>query len=481
VSDIREVVVSSLIWKYLERITSQLISFVLSIVLARLLAPENFGIISMVMVFINIANVFIISGFSTALVQKKDVNNIDYSSVFYFNILFSIVMYIAIYLLAPVISNFYAIDQLNPILRVLALNIPIAAIGTVQNAYIQKLMIFKKSFFASIIGTASGALIGIILAYLDYGAWALVAQQLATSFINMFTLWWIIKWRPTFNFSIKRLSGLLKYGWKILAGSLIDSVYNESRSLLIGKMYTAVDLAFYTKGKNFPELIVSNIDTTISTVLFPAISANQEKKDKMKALTRRAVKTSSYIIWPMMMGLAVISDRLIPLILTDKWLESIPYLKVACCYYALFPICSSNLQAIKATGHSDVYLKLEIVKKVTGILAMLFFIRYSVMAVVVSTLFTTILALFLNAIPNAKLITYGLKEQFFDLLPSAIITLGMIIIVYLISFLPLPDIPVLLLQVLSGLVVYLVLSRACHIEAYEYIIKMYQKKKVKVL
>ena len=366
-------------------------------------------------------------------------------------------------------------DNLSPILRILSLSIPVSAMVTVQNAIIQRQMTFRQSFNASIIGTVCGAVTGISLAYLGYGVWSLVTQQLLTRFINMIILWTSVKWRPVLKFSALRIGIMHRYSWKILVGGLIDSVYNESRSLFIGKIYTASDLAFYSKGMSFPRLIISNIDATISSVLFPALSASQDDVDIVKALTRRAVKTSSYIIWPLMMGLAVISDKLIPLLLTEKWIRSIPYLKVACVYYALFPICTSNMQAIKAMGHSDIYLKLEIVKKVIGIVLMLLAVRISVMAVVLSTLVTTIIAMFLNAIPSSKLIAYGIKEQLLDLLPSALVTLAMVIVVLAVSYLPLSDFFVLILQLFFGVVSYLLMSRVFHIEAFEYVIALLQQ------
>lgn len=465
-------VINSLLWKFAERIGTQLITFVLSIILARLLSPSDYGAIAIVLVFISIADVFIDAGFGSALIQKKDADNLDFSSVFYFNVLFSIFIYVIIYILSPYIVNFYDMPILQPILQVLALRIPFAAINSVQQAYVSRNMQFKKFFYSTLSGTVVSAIIGIIMAYNDCGIWSLVGQYLSSVVVNTFVLFKTINWRPQLIFSLHRLRSLFSYGWKILFSGLLDTGYNSLNGLLIGKFYTPADLAFFETGKKFPIVIVININSSINSVLFPALASAQDEPERIKAYTRKALQISSYIMLPMMLGIVACADNIVSLLLTDKWLSAVPYLQIFCITYGLWPIHTANIQAINAMGRSDIFLKIEILKKFIGIIALFIAINYGIIAVAMSYMIVGVISTFINAYPNKFLLKYTYFEQIQDIFPSIFLSIIMFVCVkvFAVSFSsPLIEI---LLKVIIGLVVYLVLSIITKNETCKYLVKI---------
>ena len=369
-NNIKNKTVSGLIWRFMERCGAQGVNFVVSIILARLLAPELYGTIALITVFTAILEIFVDSGMGNALIQKKDADDVDFSSVFYFNMLMCVVLYGVMFISAPYIAKFYKDSELTPIVRVMSLVLIISGLKNVQQAYVSRTMQFKRFFFATLGGTIVAAVVGIWMAYEGYGVWALVAQNLVNKVIDTTVLWFTVKWRPKLLFSIKRLKGLVSYGWKLLASSLLDTVYNNLRQLIIGKLYSSSDLAFYNRGKQFPNFVITNINTSIDSVLFPAMSSQQDDTERVRSMTRRSIKISSYIMWPLMMGLAFTATSIVSLVLTDKWLPCVPFLRIFCFVYVFFPIHTANLNAIKAMGRSDLFLKLEVIKKVIGLIVL---------------------------------------------------------------------------------------------------------------
>lgn len=471
-------ILTNLFWKFGERISSQLVTFIVSIVLGRLLSPDVYGEIALVTVFITIAEVFATSGFGNALIQKQNADNIDFSSVLYFNFVFSIVLYLIIYYFSPFIAEFYSIDSLTPVLRILALRIPIASINSVQQAYVSRNMMFKKFFYSTLFGTIFSGIVGIVMAYSGYGIWALVGQYLVNTIVNTIVLWFIVDWKPELVFSWKRLSTLISYGWKLLLSSLLDNGYNQLRSLVIGKKYSSSDLAFYNRGQQYPQLVVVNINSSISSVLFPAIAQNQDNLSIVKSMTRRAIKTSSYIMWPLMIGLIIVSKPLISFMLTDKWLPCVPYLQIACFTYAFWPIHTANLEALKAIGRSDIFLKLEIIKKTVGILLLIFSMNYGVMAIASSQIIATFISCFVNAYPNQKLLNYKYVDQMKDMLPGFFLSCIMGLIITPISLIVENNILLIVLQVCCGAIIYFILSKIFNLESFTYLIKIIKRKNV---
>lgn len=317
---------SNFIWRFLERCGAQGVSFIVSIVLARLLLPEMYGTIALVTVFLNIMQVFIDSGMGNALIQKKNADDTDFSTVFYFNLVVCSVLYVLMFFIAPVIAKFYNDLSLVPVIRVLSLALLISGVKNIQQAYVSRNMLFKRFFFATLGGTIVAAVLGIWMAYRGYGVWALVAQQLTNAAIDTLILWITVRWRPKLVFSFQRLKGLFSYGWKLLASGLLDVVYNDLRQLIIGKLYSSSDLAYYNKGEHFPKLIVSNINSSIDSILLPVMSRNQDDAVSVKNMTRRAIKLSSYVMAPFMMGMAFCSKTIVTLLLTEKWLDCVPFM-----------------------------------------------------------------------------------------------------------------------------------------------------------
>ena len=478
-SSLKSKVFSGLFWKFGERIAAQLISLIVSIILARLLLPADYGAVALVMVFITIANVFVSSGFGNALIQKKDADNLDFSSVFYINIALSLVLYAIIFICAPFIAQFYDMEILSPALRVLGIRIPIAAINTVQQAYVSRNMLFKRFFWSTLFGTLASGVVGVVMAYHGFGVWALVAQYLVNTSVDTIVLWFTVRWRPNLAFSWKRAKSLLSFGWKILVSGLIDTGYNQLRSLVIGKMYTSSDLAYYNQGDKYPSLIVVNINTSISSVLFPAMSQHQDNREKVKQITRRAIQVSSYVMWPLMLGLAVVAEPLVSLVLTDKWLPCVPYLRVFCFTYGLWPIHTSNLQALNAIGRSDLFLKLEIIKKTMGIIALLISMQFGPLAMARSLIITGIISTIINSAPNRKLLNYSYFEQMKDLLPSLGLSIVMAVIIYPISLLGLSDFLTIVLQVALGIIIYVIESKISKQPSFNYLLGLIKEKRKK--
>ena len=467
-----ENIVSNFIWRFAERCGAQLVSFVVSIVLARILAPEDYGTIALVTVFTAILQVFVDSGLGTALIQKKDADDLDFSSVFYFNFAMCLVLYSGMFIAAPYIAIFYENMTLTPVIRVLSLTIVISGVKGIQQAYVSRNMLFKRFFFSTIGGTVFSAFLGIGLAFSGYGVWALVAQQLSNTMIDTLILWITVKWKPKKEFSWKRLRTLFSYGWKLLVSSLLDTVYNNLRNLIIGKMYSSADLAYYNQGDKFPKIIVTNINTSIDSVLLPTMSNEQDDRNRIKSMTRRAIKTSTYVMAPLMMGLAFCAESIVKFVLTDKWLPCVPFLRLFCITYMFWPVHTANLNAIKAMGRSDWFLKLEIVKNIVGLFFLLSSMWFGVMAMAYSLLLSSILSQFINAWPNRQLLGYGYLEQVRDFAPGILLAIGMGICVYFIGFLPLPTTVTLLIQIIIGAVIYIGASALLKLEEFEYLLGM---------
>ena len=354
--NMRQKVFTGFIWRFMERIGAQGVSFIVSLILARLLTPEDYGQVALITVFITILNTFAISGIGTALIQKKNADNVDYSTVFYFNILFSFLLYGILFLSAPLIGNFYRDVTLIPIIRVLGITIVVSAVNNVQQSYVSKTMQFRRFFYSTLIGTVFSGIVGVFLAYNGFGTWAIVIQQLVNQIANTVILWVTVKWRPIKAFSLLRLKTLYSFGWKLLISGLIDTVYNNIYSLVIGKFYDANTLGLYNKGVQFPNLIVNNINGPIQSVLLPAMSYEQNNPKRIKEMVRRAITTSTYFIFPAMIGLAAVARPLVILILTEKWVACVPFLQISCITLAFYPISTANLQAINALGRSDICL-----------------------------------------------------------------------------------------------------------------------------
>ncbi|MBR5595996.1 MAG: lipopolysaccharide biosynthesis protein [Paludibacteraceae bacterium] len=456
----------------MERISAQLVQLVVSIVLARILSPSDYGAVAMVTIFVMLANVLIEGGFSSALIQKKDADDIDFSTVFYFSIAFSLVLYAILYFSAPAISSFYGEEYkiLTPVLRVLGIQVIIFAVNSVQQAYVQRQMMFKNFFWATLVGTIVSAVVGLFMAYSGFGIWSIVAQQLTAGIINTLTLYIVTRKLPIWAFSFSRLRSLFNYGVKLLGASLLVTGYQELRALIIGKLYTAQDLAFFDRGKQFPSLIVTNINSSIGAVLFPKMAKEQDSIEQIKRTTRMSIRFSSYIMSPIMFGLSAVSEPFIRIVLTEKWVGCVPLMQWFCLVFLFMPIHTANMQALKAIGRSDTFLKLELIKKTIELLSLFAVVWISVDAIVINMAILTTLFTAVNAFPNRKLLNYNYKEQIRDIFPSIIMSLVMLLLILIFNRLVvLTDLMTIFVDFFLGSALYIGMSIVTKNKEYMYI------------
>lgn len=464
-------------WKLLERFGVQGVQFILQIILARLLSPEHYGALSMMIIFTTLANVFIQNGFNTSLIQNKDVTQEDYSSVFWVSLGIAGALYGILFAAAPLIAAFYEMPDIVAPFRVLALMLFPGAMNSVQLAKISREMDFKQVFRSNVAAIVVSGVAGIALAYMGAGLWALVAQTLLNVLTACVVMWFTVKWRPQLICNPARIKVLFSYGWKLLVSSLLDTLYQDLRSLVIGKKYDSGTLGYYNRGKQFPQFVINAINGAVQSVMLPAMSAEQDDKTRVKAMMRSSIMLSSYIIFPMMAGLAAVAEPLVSLLLTDKWLPCVPYMQIYCFTFAFYPVHTCNLQAINAMGRSDLFLKLEIIKKSYGLAALVIavFCFESPIAIAMTGVFTTFISCFVNATPNKKLIGYSYSEQMKDILPSLLMSLVMAVCVAQISRLELGRILTLVLQVVFGAALYVLLSVLTKSEPFGMIVDMLKK------
>lgn len=451
-----------------------MVTFTVSIILARMLSPNDYGVVSIVTVFITMANVLVSDGFGSALIQKKDADERDFSSVLFFNIGFSVAVYGALYVAAPFISRFYGegYEILTPVFRVLGIRIIAAGINSVQHAYVSRRMEFRKFFWVTLIGTVLSATVGIGMAYKGFGVWALVAQYLTNTLVNTLLLCFASGMKIVPVFSFARLKGLLSFGYKILFSKLLITGFQELRALIIGKLYSAQDLAFYDKAKHFPNLVVGNIDTSIGAVLFPKMSKEQSDINMVKDMTRRSIRFSSYIMSPVMLGLAAVAEPFVRILLTDKWLGCVPLMQVLCFGYIFQPIHTANLQAVKAIGKSGVFLWLEVVKKSIELVTLLVVMWFGVPAIVISLAALNVLFTYVNAFPNKRLLGYTFKEQVTDIFPPLLLAAVMMGAVMLLGSVIANMYLRMAVQIVLGAVLYVLLSLVTKNREFAYLLNI---------
>ena len=464
-----------MIWKTLERYSVMSAQMIVQIIIARLVTPEQYGIVSMMTVFISIATIFIQNGFNMALVQKKDAKEIDVSTAFSINLLIGVGLYILLFFASPAIARFYHEEQITYCLRVLGLILVIGSVNSIQVAVATKNMNFDTLFAGNLVGSIASGIIGIGCALLGMGVWALVIQQLMNKVAVTLVLTFMMKWKPSLAIDKNSAKSMFSFGWKLLTAGMINQIYNELNNLVIGRKYTSGDLAFYNKGKQFPFYITTGIDGSIQSVMFSSFSKNQSNLSVLQAMLRKSIAVNTYIIFPLMAGLALTAEPLTVALLTEKWLPIVPYMRVCCIIYALHPIESAHLQAIAAIGRSDVRLKLEFIKKPIGIVLLILAIPYGPFAIAISTLITGIIGFFVNVTASCVFVKLPFRKQVKDLIPSVLITMIMGLCVYLIGFISLNNIFMLIVQIFSGAVVYIAVSAIFKPKGYSYIMQIVKK------
>ena len=475
-------ITKGLMWTYLERVCAQGVSTLVTIILARLLLPENYGVVSIATIFMSICDALVVGGFSDTLIQKKDADDIDFSTMFWFVLAFGFLMFGIVFAIAPLAETFFKTSMVCVTLRVMAVRLPINAVNSIQSAYISKHMKYKYFFFATLIGTVVSAVVGIVMAYMGYGVWALVAQYLTNSVVDTLVIWFTCGWHPSFKFSLKRLKSLYSFGWKMQLSTLIVTIYVEVESLCIGRKYTSADLAYYEKGRQFPKMIMHNIQTSISKVMLPAFSKISDKKDETKRLAKRSVSISTYLMAPLLIGLILCSKEFVIAVLTEKWLPAVPFMQLLSVYYLIEPIMAFNKQIVIAAGKSALYLKMEIAKKTVGISLLLIsvFCFDSVYAIALATVITQIIGLIIQSAPLKRIINYPLAEQIKDVAPSYILAVSMAAPIFAIKMLDISYLLKLVIEVIAGALFYLAGSMILKLKPYKYCVGKLAKLKSKI-
>ncbi|WP_425885951.1 lipopolysaccharide biosynthesis protein [Parabacteroides sp. ASD2025] len=428
-------VFSSLIWKFLNGGTAQIIQLVVSIVVARLLAPSDFGVVALLLVFTSIATVFVQSGLGTALVQKKEISQLELSSVFYYTFSVASILYVLLYLLAPYIEDFYDAEGIANYLRILALVLFPGSYNTIQNALLARRMLWKAQCVCNIISIFLSGSLGILLAFNGTGAWAIILQQLSYQIFVCVTLLFIVKWKPSLMFSIRQALPLFKYGFNLLVANIVDTVYHNLENLIIGKKYASEVLAFFTKGKMFPLVITNNVDGALQSVMLPVLSSKQESKLELKVILRKSIATSTMVLFGGLTVLALCADSLIKILLGENWSEAVPFLQWYCLIGMMSPLQTSSAQAINALGLSNIYLRIMSFKRVIGLILLTSFtlIFESVYAIVIAAFIVSVISVFIHMWYNSKLFGYTLYEQGCDVIKNIIGTIVTLLVYILIK------------------------------------------------
>ncbi len=469
-------VVSGLIWQLMQRGLLQVISFAVSVVLARKLMPEDFGLVALSGMFLVLIGTFIDSGLGTALIQKKDADDLDYNTVFYTNVTFSIIVYIVIFLIAPWIAQIFNKPLLTPIMRVSAIGMPIGALSGVQNAMVSRNMAFRKFFISTLSGSLVSAIVGLSMVYLGCGVWSLVGQGLTSTALNTIILIIIVKWHPRMAFSFERFKTLFSFGWRIQATGLIGTFFYQLKGYAIGLRYTAADLAYYNRGEGVPGIFYNNINGAVTTVLFPALTQLQDDKEAMRRALSRCMRAASFVLMPCLLGLAAVSDNLVDILYTSKWAAAVPFMQIICLMNCTDILGAANLQALKATGHADTLLKLEIYKKPLMLTILIGCAFISPLAIAVGQWIYSLIALVINAYPNKKFIGYPLKDQFMDIARSFILAALMAVIVFAIGRIQTNIYLIFTIQVGCGILVYVILAKTFDRSNYYLVLELAQSK-----
>ena len=468
ISNRKNGVFEGMIVTYLGQILGQVVSLVVSIILARLLMPDDYGVIAVVMIFLNIANVFITDGFGNALIQKKEISKLDYSTVRSFSVLFSLLIYVGLYFFSPIIADFFNMPILVTVIRVLSLQLPFNAITSVQQAYISRNMLFHLQLIASLLASVCSAVCGITMAFAGFGVWALVGQYMVNAILLVIIQQILIKQTFGYGFSFQSFKELFSYGWKLLVTQLIDRTFNEIRGMAIGKMFSRADLAFYQKGQMYPNMIMSNIDSSMSRVIFPVISRSQEDFAEVRRLVSKTVKMSCYVVIPFLVLFYALADKLVLILLTEKWMPCVVFIRIFCVYYAFTPIKSAKYQAIKAIGRTDVSLWCEIIQKVFGAIILVYtiFVLRTVEAIAYGNWAFAIVTVLITAIICKMYIGLSYTQQLKDIFHSFCMAAIIGVPLYLLTLLKLGVYWELLLQVVIFLIVLFLFSKIFRFEEY---------------
>lgn len=452
--NLKQKTINGVIWSAIERFSNQIIQFIVQIIIARLLFPSDYGMIGMLAIFMAVAQTFTDGGFGNALIQKKDRNDTDYSTVFYFNITVGIILSIIFFFSSGLIASFYKMPKLELIIQVMSINLIILSFQVVHKAILTINIDFKTQAKASLSSVIIAGIIGITMAYTGFGVWALVAQFTAINIIQTILLWYFEKWRPIRVFSKQSFKRLFNFGSKILAANLLHTIYLNLYTLVIGKRFSATDLGYYSRADQFAQFPSSNITGILWRVTYPIMSSIQNEDEKLKNVYRQYIRLSAFIVFPLMIGLAAIAEPFIIFILTEKWRGVIPILQIISICYMFYPLNAINQNLMQVKGRSDLFLRLEIVKKIIGIALLFISLPFGIYYVCLSLVVYAIINLAINTYFTSKLINFNILQQIRDLIRILFAALAMGAVVYLINYIEISYILKLTLGVIVGALAY---------------------------
>lgn len=477
---LKEKTLNGMIWTFIQKVSTQAISFVISVILARILSPDDYGVVALAGMLLILMSIFSDGGIGPALIQKKDADERDYNTMFVIQLTMATILYGIVYFVAPWFSSLFVTQDralLTDIIRVMALSMPLGALAGVQNSVITRRMMFKWYFYSNTVSLVVSAVIGIMMAYNGYGAWALVGQQLSGTVVSTMVIFCLLDWHPRLQFSIERFRQLFSTGLKYMGTSVIGTLTSQIKGYALGMRYSSADLAYFNRGEGLPNLLCNNIDNTIQTVLFPALVTLQDDADAMKKSLRRAVRLSTFLLFPLLFGLAATAEKVVDILYTDKWAPCIPFMQITCFSLAVGIMCNVNIQALKACGKIGIILKMEFIKKPVMFLIIICTMLISPIAMAWGILFFNIFVYFVNSYPNKKNIGYSYKEQLWDVFPNTLLALSMSIVVYMAGFLVAAPILSLTVQVITGIVIYAGLSIVFRNDSLRYIVNYINEKR----
>lgn len=466
-------------WSAVDQVSNQGITFLVSLVLARLLSPDEYGLIGIITIFISVFNIFIISGFNAALIRKKNANDRDFNTVFWFNMAVSIVLFGVLCFIAPSIADFFERVELTALIRIMGVLLLINAFALIQTTILTKQIDFKKQTKVSLIASISSGTIGIGMALCGLGVWSLVGQQISRQGFNSLFLWIWSKWRPRLEFSTTSFKELWGFGWKLLVSGLLNTIWGEMYQVIVGKFYAPATLGQYARAHQFAGVFSSNLTTIVQRVSYPVLSSIQDDRERLKEGYRKVIKSTMLVTFICMLMLAAIAKPMVLVLIGEKWLPCVVFLQLICFSMMLYPLHALNLNMLEVQGRSDLFLKLEIIKKVIAIGPICLGIFYSIYAMVMASVFVGFISYYLNAYYSGPFLHYGIRHQIRDIQPSFFVAVGIALPVYLLSFLPFSPFLLLPLQLFVGAVLAVVLCETTKLPEYleirEIILKVIRK------
>ena len=477
---LKQKTISGLIWSFTDSIAGQGITFIVGLILARLLSPKEFGLIGMLTIFIAVSQSFIDSGFSQALIRKQDCTQADYSTVFYFNIVVGVFCYILLFACANSIGNFFHEPILKQLIRVLGLALIINSFTIIQSTLLTKRIDFKLQAKISVIASFVSGIISIYMAYTGWGVWSLVALTLLKYAINSLLLWLWNKWKPILVFSQKSFKELFSFGSKLLISGLIDTIYRNVYYVVIGKYFAAVELGYYTRAEQFKSLPSANLQSIIGRVSYPVLSTIQDDIPRLRETYKKIIRSTMLITFVLMLGMAAVARPMILTLIGVKWEPCIIYLQMLCFVGMLYPLQALNLNMLNIRGKSDLFLRLEIIKKALAVPVIIVGVMWGIKAMILGMIFLSLIAYYLNSYWSGRLIGYSFLEQIKDIFPSFLVAVIMSAIVFAEGLLvPLTPLPLLIIQLITGAVLIFGLCEVFHFKDYLYIKSIVNEKLLK--